>query len=275
MAETYCGKTCADCPERTRLNCPGCKNGPGRPYTGECGITKCCVSRGHRSCEECTTASTCSQWKRRTAIPSERLQRMNADTADQIKRAKEHEYLAQWLWTLFWLRIISIAVNAVFALIGALTGMKLIEKLVSAAFSIGHALILLKLASSSYCFRSAGICGIICTAFSLTGVFLEGTFFAVLFTFVALIPSFVSLYQEFMGYSEITEEEDEELSSQWRFIWFINLGALIALAVSLIMTVFGSVFGALLTIVVTVANLVVEIYKMVFLYKTAKLFGST
>ena len=30
MAETYCGKSCAECSKRDILNCPGCKAGPGR-----------------------------------------------------------------------------------------------------------------------------------------------------------------------------------------------------------------------------------------------------
>lgn len=28
MAETYCGKTCAECTQKEILNCPGCKAGP-------------------------------------------------------------------------------------------------------------------------------------------------------------------------------------------------------------------------------------------------------
>ena len=274
MAETYCGKSCADCSEQSKLKCPGCKYGPGKPYSGECGIAKCCVSRSHSSCEECTTASTCFQWKHREDVSAERVRRIEEDAAIATKRAQKNELLSKWLWSLFWLVIVSLCVNVVFSLAGALPGMKLTGELIGAVFSVGYALILLRLERASYCFKISGICSIICVALNLIALIFADTGFNVLVTFIALIPSFVAEYQEYIGYSEITEEEDEDLSRNWRIVWFMSLGGLIGVGVGMILTLFGSLLGALLTIVAAVAALVAEILKIVFLYKTAQLFRS-
>ena len=274
MAETYCGKSCADCADRTKLKCPGCKMGPGKPYTGECSITRCCVTRGFRSCEECSTASTCFQWKHRDGVSAERLKQRDADTAAMIACVRENTFLGKWLWVLFWMVIISIVVNFVFELIGIMSDMTLAAELVSAVLSVCYAAVLLRLSSSSYCFRVAGICSIIAVVFSLLGTFLAGSVFGTLFTLAGLIPSLVGRYQEFVGYSEITEDRDERLSGKWKVMWYLSFGSMVLLAICLILTLLGSLLGALLTIVTAVASLIVEIYKIAFLYQTARLFRS-
>lgn len=274
MAENYCGKTCAECRDRAKLHCLGCKQGPGNPYSGSCGITKCCFTRGYTTCEECTTASTCFQWKHRDDVSAERVRRMEADAANQIEFARKTERLAKWLWGLFWLVIASLVINFMFSIMESLPGMKVVGELVSAGFSIGYALILLKLDRDSYCFKVSGICKIICVAFNLIGLLFTDTLFPTLFMLGALIPSFVAQYQEYMGYSEVTENVDEDISRKWRAVWFLSLGSLIGMAAGLILTLFGSLFGAFLTLVAAVTTLVAEVMKIVYLYKTAQLFRS-
>jgi hypothetical protein len=59
MAETYCGKTCTSCIQKEALNCPGCKVGPGRQYSGECALAKCCRNKKHQ--EELSGDFACRQ----------------------------------------------------------------------------------------------------------------------------------------------------------------------------------------------------------------------
>ena len=275
MATTHCGKSCAECMERAKLHCPGCKAGPGKPYSCDCGIATCCLSRGLTTCEECTTASTCFQWKHRFDVQAERVRRMEADAVRQIELAEKNDMLAKWLWGLFWLVIVSLVINTVFDLVEALPGMKVTGELITAAFNIGYAFILVKMSGASYCFKVSGICKLICVAFSLIGLIFTDTIFATLFVLTALVPSFVAQYQEYMGYSEVTEEMDEDLSRRWRIVWFLSLGGLIGMFVGLLLSLFGALLGALLLIVAAVAVLVAEILKMVFLYKTAQYFRAT
>lgn len=272
MAETYCGKTCAECALREKLNCQGCKMGPGKPYTGECTITRCCVNRGHSTCTDCTTASTCSMWKQRGDMPAERLRKREADATQKFVRDREYNFLAQWIGFLFWYVIITIGIRFVVGMVSGLMEGNLFGEIVDCLIQLGHALILLKLASSTYCFRTAGVCSIISLVFTFLGAVLAESGFGVLFAIVAVVPSLVSQYHEYIGYAEVTEEVDEELAGKWRVVWYISLGGLIVLAISLVLTMFGSLLGALLTVVSSVAVLVIEVFRIVFLYKTAQLF---
>ena len=49
MAETYCGKSCAECTKKEQLNCSGCKAGPGRQFGGDCELAKCVRDKGHET----------------------------------------------------------------------------------------------------------------------------------------------------------------------------------------------------------------------------------
>ena len=53
MAETYCGKSCVECPRKEELSCPGCKMGPGKQFNGQCELAKCARDKGHETCESC------------------------------------------------------------------------------------------------------------------------------------------------------------------------------------------------------------------------------
>ena len=148
MAETYCGKTCAECDLREKLNCQGCKMGPGKPYTGECTITRCCVNRGHSTCTDCTTASTCSMWKQRGDMPAERLRKREADATQKFVRDREYNFLAQWIGFLFWYVIITIGIRFVVGMVSGLMEGNLFGEIVDCLIQLGHALIL-RLGSSA------------------------------------------------------------------------------------------------------------------------------
>ena len=272
MAETYCGRTCAECAERAQLKCPGCKLGPGRPYGGDCSITRCCVTKGLSSCGDCVNASTCFQWKHHTTVSTDRLKNQNRQVAETIARAEENQFLSQWVGVLFWYSIINMVLQFMFGIATMSAELKWAGELVSVAGSIGLALIFLKISQSSHCFRVAGICTIVSVVFTFLGSVLEGTGFGTLFTLVALLPSVVATYFEFVGYSEITEEQDEQLASDWRGVWYANLIGIIGLIVALVLTLLGTLLGALLTIVIGLGLLVVAVVKYVLLYKTAQLF---
>lgn len=199
---------------------------------------------------------------------------MEADAQSQLDFLRKSERLGERLRSLFWLVIVSLVVTFMLVIMESLPGMKVTGELISAGFSIGYALILLKLEQDSYCFKISGICKIVCVAFNLIGLLFADTLVSTLVTLGALIPSFIAQYQEYMGYSEVTENVDDDISRRWRTVWFLSLGSLIGIAAGLILTLFGSLLGAFLTLVAAVAVLVAEILKIVFLYKTAQLFRS-
>ena len=51
--ETVCGKSCEACAWKEPLNCSGCREDMGRPFSGPCDIAACCREKGHQRCETC------------------------------------------------------------------------------------------------------------------------------------------------------------------------------------------------------------------------------
>ena len=92
MGESYCGKSCDSCPVREPENCPGCKNGPGSPWSGECELARCCRDKGHDSCNTCNLSYQCSMYNNREWQPDYRARR-RSDNAAMIAAQGYYEYL--------------------------------------------------------------------------------------------------------------------------------------------------------------------------------------
>ena len=88
MAKTYCLKFCAECQMKEQLNCPGCYQGPGERFKGDCALKKCCVGRGHETCETCNQNSYCGLFRGRERMPEQRLKAMEADADMPLGKLK-------------------------------------------------------------------------------------------------------------------------------------------------------------------------------------------
>jgi len=78
MAKTYCLKSCAECQMKEQLNCPGCYQGPGERFKGDCALKKCCVGRGHETCETCTERTFCPTLRSAPMMPKYRREKEEA-----------------------------------------------------------------------------------------------------------------------------------------------------------------------------------------------------
>ena len=103
MAETYCGKTCAECSSREEMNCPGCKLEPGRPITGDCPLARCCREKGHETCSTCSACGHCNTHYNRYQMPQRRQKERQAALEREQAIAKKAPFLGKWMWILFWL----------------------------------------------------------------------------------------------------------------------------------------------------------------------------
>ena len=79
MAETYCGKTCAECTKKEQLNCSGCKAGPGRQFGGDCELSKCVRDKGHETCDTCGFKGNCGTLRSRESMPDYRIRKIEAE----------------------------------------------------------------------------------------------------------------------------------------------------------------------------------------------------
>ena len=103
--EGLCGRACDTCTWRDPLDCPGCQTGPGRPYSGDCGVADCCRKKGHADCSSCTYISCCHLRCQREDMPRRRLRELEERQQRQDWLDRNAPVLAKWLWLLFWLVI--------------------------------------------------------------------------------------------------------------------------------------------------------------------------
>ena len=82
MEGTYCGKLCEECQYKEMLQCPGCKEGPGKAWNCECELAKCCRDKGHQNCTTCSYSTSCGKLRGRNNEPEQRL-RKREDTEKQ------------------------------------------------------------------------------------------------------------------------------------------------------------------------------------------------
>lgn len=49
----HCGIDCEACEYREKMSCPGCVCSEGKPFWGECRVSKCCTDKNHEHCGKC------------------------------------------------------------------------------------------------------------------------------------------------------------------------------------------------------------------------------
>lgn len=276
MAETWCGKTCADCEVRAEQKCPGCMYGPGRRLGGSCEIYRCCATKGHETCLTCTQHSSCGTYRRRLRMPEERRRQLEREAAEQMKMAQRAPIFGKWLWILFWLvvpsEIAGLMTNDTVAEL--LPGLYLAGRITGIVCSVAYALILLKLSEEEYRYRTAAICHLVNAAVSTLIVILgaDGETWTLVLSLPVMALSLVAVYQEFMAHAAVLDGFDDAQAEQWRNLWNWYLGLSAATVLCLLLIVIVPVIGALAVLAAGIAMVVVEIMQMVYLYRTAQLF---
>ena len=277
MPETYCGKSCLECTYKEELNCPGCMDGPGKRYYGDCRLAKCCADKGHRTCETCQTADHCGTFLNRIRMPEQRIQQREAQRAQRELLAKRTPILAKWLSILFWLvipsAIASFMVNENIAeLLPALVTPGMI---LQALTVLAYVIILLQLGKLGVRYQTAAICyllgnGSLILMNLLTGG--ENAGWTLLISIPASILGLVAKYNEFAAHSDVLLNVDSELSYKWNALWKWYMGCYCAVFGSILLVIIAPVLGLLVMLSGAIGVLVVGILEMVYLYKTAKAF---
>ena len=183
--------------------------------------------------------------------------------------------LGKWLWVLFWFIIPSTVAGLL--TVDALEGTALYAfgTALSALCSLAYGLILLKIGDLCGHYRTAGICMVI-SAVGNAAVELiwgDGSPTWVLLPLVLLaIAALAGVYREYLGHSEMLEGVDGELAEKWRKLWkwyiisfAVTIGGIFAALISPVLAIFVVLGGA-------IAAVVVSVLKLVYLYRTAKVF---
>ena len=277
MAETYCGKSCSECTQKEYLNCPGCKVGPGRQLGGPCELARCIRSKGHESCESCSFKGNCGTLRGREGMADYWRRKKDAEEQRQAAIAAKAPILGKWLWISFWLVIPSSVVGVLTNqnVAAAVPGLGVAGQILKAALCAAYGVILLRLVCVEQRYRTAGICFLISGGASLALALVSGTetvAWTLLISIPALAVSMVGEYHEYSANNSVLLGVDEDLAEKWALLWQWYLVAYVALVGSILLVFILPVLGALVLLAAAIGLVVISIKKLIYLYRTAKLF---
>lgn len=281
MAETYCGKSCAECAQKEQLNCQGCKYGPGRRFGGDCELAKCVMEKGHETCDTCSFMGNCSIQRSCAVMPEKRIKRLEAEAARKAEMAKQAPLLGKWLWIIFWLiipsSVASILTNQTLA--QYVPSLYLPGQILNALCSAAYGFFLLKLAPVEGTYKKAGICVLITGAVSAVVAIATGAAgltqvptWTLLITIPSAIAALVGEYYSFCAHAAVLDGVDQELSEQWSKLWKWYIGFFLGMFGSIVIVLILPIIGVLALLAAAIGLLVVGIKKLVYLYRTAKIF---
>lgn len=188
--------------------------------------------------------------------------------------------LGKWLWVLFWLAIPqALASLLMSSLFSSQSLPYLLGQIMQVVYLLGCGLALLKLSSAMDRYRTAGICYLIAGAinivFSIIPVPAVGSGLAALVSLVSLVSGIALLigeYHEYRGHNELLEDVNPALSVKWRILWKWYIGCFIALIGSIVVMFLSPVFGLMVSLTAAVVLVAVQVFKLIYLYRTAMVF---
>lgn len=274
--EGYCGKSCEICTWRERLGCPGCQEGPGRAFSGGCGIAACCRGKGHATCATCGFLTGCPTRMKREDMPALRQSVLEREAERRKWMGENAPLLGKRLWVLFWLFIPSeigtLMTNDTIA--GAFPALLVPGQVLTVAVSAAYALVLWKLAPVGKRYRAAALCMLVAAALAilpLAGVREQSTVWW-LVSLPGMAVSLYGTYQEYQAHAEVLDGVDDDLAAKWRKLWKWEIGFLLGLFGCVVIVLVSYLLGVLAMLAVLIGILVVAVLKLVYLYRTARLF---
>lgn len=277
MAKTYCLKSCAECQMKEQLNCPGCYQGPGERYKGDCALKKCCVGRGHETCETCNQNSYCGTFRGRERMPEIRLKEMEAEQQRREILAIRTPILGKWLTVLFWLLIPGMVAALMLeeTIVTALPGLRIPGVVLQSLCILASGGVLLRLSKLEEKYKTAAICSVIAQLISLATTQLvnqEMLGLKLVITIPVAILGLVGKYHEFMGHSDALAGVDGDQAASWEKLWKWAIGMELGAIGCIVLAAIAPLLGALALLVVAIGTVVVGILEMVYLYRTARIF---
>ena len=280
MQTSYCGNNCEECKWKEELNCPGCKEGPGRtiPNGGSCKIAQCCRNEGVEGCPDCPKMDSCMSYRNRAFQHEYRQDQLEAaqyqasEARHEVvdKKIRNRSELHLWLKLIFWAVIISTGATVISKI--GFVWVPLITQVVC------HGLVtfsLFKLVTYETKYRAALICNlirfvlyVICVVALLLLKF--GNFnlaYIILFFYLVLyVIDIISSYYLFRANAEVLFGIDDALSEKWKKLWIWYI-------VSLVVMIVGLCMSYLISGIAAIVFLVVSIIEIVYLYQTAEAFS--
>lgn len=283
MAETYCGKNCSECAEYQNSLCPGCRQGPGSWLGNDCDIAQCARDKGCATCLGCDSEKTCILCAGASVMPERRKQRAAAKEAGQALR-RQRKNVGKWLWIYFWMLIPNFiaAFMTNNSVVQVLPGLKFPGEILSILVSVAQCVLLFLLAKEekNYGYAAWAVVGLVVIGAVTLPLSEEAlrdlpVLSALLLMGAAVLEAAVVFY-ECKGSMTVLIGVDDSLAGKWQKLWkrywIVAAVMLAGTLVALMQSVFTAVIGLLAVLAALIGMIVVGIQRLIYLYKTAKLF---
>lgn len=274
MAETFCGKRCESCEEKLAMRCEGCKKPWGKPMNGDCEIAVCCSGKNHETCETCTFLNNCGKLRERENMvyyrrrKRETEERRSAQWRETI--TERVGLMSKWGTALFWIVIL----GELCGLFGAST----LGNSLAVIISVAYGAALLQMAVLTPAYRTAGICCIAASLVYLVMGSIPARSAAAGWTLLLSIPgSIVALvgdYHEFHAHAEMLANVDDDFAKKWENLWKWNLRMIVIPLCAGLVAVIAPGLGAIAVVAAGMGALVIQVLKIVYLYRMSKIFRS-
>ena len=275
MAETYCGKSCGSCVHKEKLNCPGCKTGPGARIIGDCRLAKCCTGKGHVTCESCNMKPRCGLYIGREHAPVHRQREREAEIKRQDEIRQRTKGLYKMFYLLFWL-VIPGAIGAILSadfLANPYPVLGTVGICISSLSGLAYGFILLSQYNRQREYLIAGVLSVAASILNFISKYnapVNGELnYTTVVSLTAGVIQLVSLYKEFTGHSEVMAGVDE-LADKWIKLWRWTMGIYCAMLGSVFVAIVSPLHGLLGALAGAIGLIVVDIVKLVYLYRSAE-----
>lgn len=182
-------------------------------------------------------------------------------------------FLGKWLWYYFILIVPSI-IAGIFGAITSVPALVLVGNIISIAVSAATIVILVILGQYDKNYKTAGLLQIPVFVASLIETIAFSTEVPLWYSGISLVAALVGLYGtylEFKTHAYVTATVDPMLSANWMKLWKWMMICMIVSICSVFLLLIP-VIGILIMVAGLIGLVVCSIIKLVYLYRTAKLF---
>ena len=263
MDKTYCGKSCELCAQREQLDCPGC-----RSQTQHCEIARCCLGKGHQTCETCEFRRNCRKLLRKEKVPAHRLMERARAAQKEEELARRAPIMAKWLWLLLWINVPSL----IFSLLGEIESLVWLDAAGNFLCSLLCCWMLLQMKSVHVGYGDAALYTAIGVVAKLIAGFIPNSGLSLLLLTPAAAVSLRGAYIEYQTHGDVVGEVDAALGEQWRKLWKWQIIAVGSMLGGVVVMLLSPLLGALVVFAAALAAAAVIIMTMINLYKSAQVF---
>ena len=184
-----------------------------------------------------------------------------------------YAFLGKWLWYYFILIVPSI-IAGIFGAITSVPVLVIVGNIISIAVSAATIVILVILGQYDKNYKTAGLLQIPVFVVGLIETIAFGTEVPLWYSGISLVAAIVGLYGtylEFKTHAYVTASVDPMLSANWMKLWKWMMICMIVSICSVFLLLIP-VIGVLIMVAGLIGLVVCSIIKLIYLYRTAKLF---